>query len=181
MSLVAQGAAAGGGTAEVVVFWVFGVLALGSAIAVITLRNIVHGALMLVLNLLSLAGLYLALETQFLSIIQVLVYAGGIMVLFLFVIMLVNLRDPSGSRVGWHGVLSGGVGLAVVALILSVYGRGRIPDPMAGESVLRQGGNLEAVGQAIFADYLLPFEVASVLLLVAMIAVIVLARPMPKG
>lgn len=164
-----------------IAFYILAAVMVAAGAMVIVSRNAIHAAIYLVLSFLSMAGLYVLLEAEFVAAVQVLVYAGGIMVLFLFVIMLVNLRDPAGSRVGWHGVLSGSVGLAVVALILSVYGRGRLPDPIAGESVLRQGGNLEAVGQAIFADYLLPFEVASVLLLVAMIAVIVLARPTSKG
>jgi len=159
---------------------VLAAVAVSSAVMVVLSRNAIHAAIYLVLSFLSMAGLYVILEAEFVAAVQVLVYAGGIMVLFLFVIMLVNLRDPSGSRVGLHGVLSGGVGLAVVALILSVYGRGSLPASSAEGSVLRQGGNLEAVGQAIFADYLLPFEIVSVLLLVAMIAAIVLARPIPK-
>jgi len=152
-----------------------------AAVLVVLSRSAIHSAIYLVLSFLSMAGLYVLLEAEFVAAVQVLVYAGGIMVLFLFVIMLVDLRDPYGSKVGLHGVISGGLGLAVVAVILSVYGRGRIPAVPEAASVLRQGGNLEAVGQAIFADYLLPFEIVSLLLLVAMIAAIVLARPIQKG
>lgn len=156
-------------------------VAVVAAVLVVLSRNAIHAAIYLVLSFLSMAGLYVLLEAEFVAAVQVLVYAGGIMVLFLFVIMLVDLRDPSGSKVGLHGVISGGLGLAVVAVILSVYGRGRIPAATEAASVLRQGGNLEAIGQAIFSDYLLPFEIASLLLLVAMIAAIVLARPIQKG
>src|SRR6056297_624397 len=95
--LLAQaGASTAAGSAEVVGFWVFAVLALGSALAVVTMRNIVHAGLMLVINLLAIAGLYLTLESSFLSIVQVLVYAGAIMVLFLFVVMLIGVdRDDA--------------------------------------------------------------------------------------
>src|SRR6056297_3118105 len=113
MMLLAQAAEAGAGnTSEIVLFWVFAVLALGAALAVITMRNIVHGALMLVLNLLAIAGLYLTLESSFLGVIQILVYAGAIVVLFLFVVMLLGVdRDDlllaRGSRSQLAAVLGG--------------------------------------------------------------------------
>ena len=151
-------------------------MAVVSALMVVWSRNAIHSAIYLVLSFLSVAGLYVQLEAEFVAAVQVLVYAGGIMVLFLFVIMLVNLRDPLGDRLRLHAMISGSMGLLVVAAILAVYRRGRIPTNSAASSALRQGGNLEAIGKAIFADYLLPFELASILLLVAMIAVIVLAR-----
>jgi NADH-quinone oxidoreductase subunit J len=134
MSLLAQaaeGAAAGGNTAEVVLFSVFAVLALGAAIAVVTMRNIVHGALMLVLNLLAVAGLYLTLESAFLSVIQILVYAGAIMVLFLFVIMLLGVhRDDlyleTERRNQVMAVVGGAIlaGAILFAFVGPVHGRG---------------------------------------------------------
>jgi hypothetical protein len=98
MELLAQDGlipGATGDTAEIVMFWVFAVMALGAGIAVISMRNIVHGALMLVVNLLAVAGLYVTLESPFLGIIQVLVYGGAIMVLFLFVIMLLGVSTAT--------------------------------------------------------------------------------------
>ena len=151
-------------------------MAVVSALMVVWSRNAIHSAIYLVLSFLSVAGLYVELEAEFVAAVQVLVYAGGIMVLFLFVIMLVNLRDPLGDRLRLHAAISGSMGLLVVAAILAVYRRGHIATNNQASSVLRRGGNLEAIGQAIFADYLLPFEIASILLLVAMIGVIVLAR-----
>jgi NADH-quinone oxidoreductase subunit J len=151
-------------------------VAVVSALMVVWSRNAIHSAIYLVLSFLSVAGLYVQLEAEFVAAVQVLVYAGGIMVLFLFVIMLVNLRDPLEDRLRLHATISGSMGLLVVAAILAVYRRGHLTTNDAASSVLRQGGNLEAIGEAIFSDYLLPFEIASILLLVAMIAVIVLAR-----
>jgi len=167
--------------AAALAFYALAAVAVVSAVMVIGSRNTIHSAIYLVLSFLSMAGLYVLLEAEFVAAVQVLVYAGGIMVLFLFVIMLVNLRDPGGARLGLHAAVSGGVGLAVTALVLSVYGRGRIPAGPTSGSVLRQGGNLEAIGQAMFSDYLLPFEIASLLLLVAMIGAIVLARAIPRS
>jgi NADH-quinone oxidoreductase subunit J len=143
---------------------------------VIWSRNPVHSAIYLVLSFLSVAALYVLLEAEFVAAVQVFVYAGGIMVLFLFVIMLVNLKAAIGPRVRIHATISGTIGLFVLGSILYVYDRGSAGPAAAGRSVLREGGNLQAVGTAIFQDYLLPFEIASVLLLVAMIGAIVLAR-----
>ena len=163
-------------TPSAVIFYVLASVALSSAVMVIWSRNPVHSAIYLVLTFLSVAGVYVLLQAEFVAAVQVLVYAGGIMVLFLFVIMLVNLKDAIGARVRLHATVSGTIGLAVVALILFVYSRGRIVSQVAGASVLRQGGNMQSLGEALYSDYLLPFEVASVLLLVAMIGAIVLAR-----
>jgi NADH-quinone oxidoreductase subunit J len=157
------------------IFYVLASVALVSGVMVIGSRNAVHSAIYLVLSFLSVAGLYVLLQAEFVAAVQVLVYAGGIMVLFLFVIMLVNLKDALGARVRLHGTVSGLLGAGVAGLLLYVYSRGSVA-PAVGERLLKQGGNLQAVGQALYLDYLLPFEVASILLLVAMIGAIVLAR-----
>ncbi|HYV84862.1 MAG TPA: NADH-quinone oxidoreductase subunit J [Patescibacteria group bacterium] len=159
-----------------VAFYLLAALAVGAAVMVIRSASAIHSAIWLVLTFLSMAGLYLMLEAEFVAAVQVLVYAGGIMVLFLFVIMLVNLRDVSERRIRVHAAVSGGLGLALAVLVLRLYVRGHL-ETAVGASKLRAGGNLEAVGQAMFKDALLPFEIASVLLLVAMIGAIVLARP----
>jgi NADH-quinone oxidoreductase subunit J len=158
------------------IFYVLASIALLSAVMVIWSRNAVHSAIYLVLSFLSIAAIYVLLQAEFVAAVQVMVYAGGIMVLFLFVIMLVNLKAAIGPRVRIHATISGALGLFVVASILYVYDKGTAGAAAGGQSVLRDGGNLQAVGAAIFQDYLLPFEIASVLLLVAMIGAIVLAR-----
>ena len=103
------------------------------------------------------------------------------MVLFLFVIMLVNLRDVQRLRPRLPAVAAALIGLLAVGALLAIMNRGRIGPPAPGVSTLRAGGNLQAVGEAMFRDYLLPFEIASVLLLVAMIGAILLARQPRSG
>ncbi|MFA9432726.1 NADH-quinone oxidoreductase subunit J [Egicoccus sp. AB-alg2] len=206
MSLLAQaadGAAAGGSTAEVVLFWIFAVIALGAAIGVVTMRNIVHGALMLVVNLLAVAGLYLSLESPFLSIIQVLVYAGAIMVLFLFVIMLLGvdrddllLATDLRSRVlavaggallagallfGFVGPYTGDASICPPEGGTAAAGVGATGDgvPCVGLAGAKDEGDEAGVaflGRQMFTRYTLPFELSALLLTVATIGAVLMAR-----
>jgi NADH-quinone oxidoreductase subunit J len=163
-------------TASAVIFYVLASIAVLSAVSVIASRHPVHSAIYLVLTFLCVAAVYVLLQAEFVAAVQVLVYAGGIMVLFLFVIMLVNLQQAVVRRLRLHATVSGLVGLGVVGLILYVYGRARIETGGAAGAVLRGEGNLQAVGWTLYREYVLPFEIASILLLVAMIGAIVLAR-----
>jgi len=197
MMLLAQAVEAGAGnTAEAVLFWVFAVLALGAALAVITMRNIVHGALMLVLNLLAIAGLYLTLESSFLSVIQVLVYAGAIMVLFLFVIMLLGVDNDdllaSGPTTRVLGVVGGA--LLAGALLFAFVGPYTSPasecgpgapattgDQVSCAGLAEAYGEEDASGVAflggrLFTRYTYGFELAALLLTVATIGAVILAR-----
>ncbi len=163
--------------ASTVIFYVLSALALLCGVMVIWSRHALYSAVYLVLSFLCLAGLYVLLTAEFVAAVQVLVYAGGIVVLFLFLIMLVNLKDAlTGRRLRVHAVVSGAIGAAVMAQILYVYSRGEIRAAAAAAPALAGEGNLQAVGKALYTDYVLPFEIASVLLLVAMIGAIVLAR-----
>jgi NADH-quinone oxidoreductase subunit J len=170
--------------AETIAFYTLAALILGFALAVITARNTVHSVLYLVLNFLGVAVLYVVLNAEFLAVIQVLVYAGGIVVLYLFVVMLVNLKRPPEAhqdprRRGRLGLVMSGLLLAqlvaVVAYSVSQHGWAR-PAAGAAEAAASLGGNVEQVGWLLYTDYLVPFEVASVLLLVAMIGAIILAK-----
>ena len=195
--LLAQAAEAGAGnTPEVVLFWVFAVLALGSALAVITMRNIVHGALMLVVNLLAIAGLYLTLESSFLSIIQVLVYAGAIMVLFLFVIMLLGVdnddlltSEPRNQVLGVAGgaLLAGALLFAFVGPYTSAASVCGPNAPAAATGEVDCIGLAEAygegddsgvafLGRTMFTRYTYAFELSALLLTVATIGAVILAR-----
>jgi NADH-quinone oxidoreductase subunit J len=199
MELLAQAAEAAGGAnlAEVALFWVFSVLALGAAIAVITMRNIVHGALMLVLNLLAIAGLYLTLESSFLGIIQVLVYAGAIMVLFLFVIMLLGVDNDDllkETRVGTRFAAALGGALLVAALLFAFVGSYTGPVSLCGpDGAVASAGEVPCVGLAaaygpddtsgvaflgirLFTRFVWPFQLAALLLTVATIGAVILAR-----
>lgn len=182
MELLAQSATGTASTAEVVLFAVFGVLALGAGIAMVTMRNVVHAALMLVLNLLSIAALFLLLQSSFLSIIQVIVYAGAIMVLFLFVIMLLNLGHDAGPDLrglvgrGSALVLGAAFFAATVTAVRGPFIPSRPEERAAGEALLESRGAIAMIADPLFRDYLVPFEVTSLLLLVAVVGAIVLAR-----
>jgi NADH-quinone oxidoreductase subunit J len=196
MTLLAQAAdVADATTAETIVFYVFAVIALGSGFAVITMRNIVHGALMLVVNLLAIAGLYLALESSFLSIVQVLVYAGAITVLFLFVIMLLGIdRDDLLSVTSKrNAVLAAGATAALAgALLLALVGpytgdasfcnRGATSGAGGAcvglEAALEQQeqGSVSFLGERMFTRYTFPFELSALLLTVATIGATILGQ-----
>jgi len=172
---------------EAVVFYVLGGMILGLGILVITAKSAVHSVLFLVLNFLFVAALYVTLNAEFLAVIQVMVYAGGIVVLYLFVVMLVNLKrapeqHADSRRLGVIGMLLAGVVLIeLVAISVSTASRGAAP---AVASAVREFPerlndpllNTERLGWVLYTDYLIPFELASMLLLVAMIGAIVLAR-----
>jgi NADH-quinone oxidoreductase subunit J len=167
-------------TADQIVFWVFAPISVGSAIAMVLQRNAVHAALFLVVNFFTIAIFYLLLGASFLFAVQIIVYAGAIMVLFLFVIMLLGVdRDESlferlkGQRV--IGITLG-VGIAV-ELIVAI--RASIGFAAKGaenfDTVANKGGNAAALSRVLFRQYFFPFEATSVLLIVAAIAVVVLA------
>ncbi len=158
---------------ESVLFYVFSLLALASSLAVITRRNPVSAALFLVLAFFCLAGIYVLLDAYFLAAVQVAVYAGAIMVLFLFVIMLLNLGPEELPRfmtkkVKW---LYAVVSVALTALLLGLD-LSRRP---AGE-LLPLPGEAGAIGDKLFGEYLLPFEITAVLLLVAIVGSVVMAH-----
>jgi NADH-quinone oxidoreductase subunit J len=166
---------------EAIAFYVLAALILGFAVLVVSTRNTVHAVLFLVLNFLAVAALYVLLTAQFLAVIQVLVYAGGIVVLYLFVVMLVNLKRPpedhsAPQRRSWVGFVLSGLVLAQLAAILIF---GYVPSgsnfTVAQNSDLALN-NVERVGMLLYTDYLIPFEVASMLLLVAMVGAIILAK-----
>jgi NADH-quinone oxidoreductase subunit J len=165
-----------------IVFWVFAVLMVVSAILVVTLRNPMYGAISLLVSFLSVAVLFLLREAEFLAGVQMFVYGGGIMVLFLFVIMLVNLQGLHESRrfleqLPWALILVI-AGVTLFGMIFAgaqfgaVDGTSEAMRTVDGEVM----GNSEAVGWILYRDFLLPFEVASVFLLVAMIGAVVLGR-----
>ena len=155
-------------------FALIALIALGSALGLILKRNAIHGALFLVVNLGSVAALYLTLGAEFLAAAQVIVYAGAIMVLFVFAIMvLIPGKEETGPdpRRVWRllALPVGGVLLLMLAAMAIV---GRSPAP--GRPPV--GGNVETIGRLLFTDYLFPFELTSVLLLAAMVGVLLLAR-----
>jgi len=166
--------------ADATVFYTLAAAIVGFAVLVISARNTVHSVIFLVLNFLCVAALYVVLHAEFLAVIQVLVYAGGIVVLYLFVVMLVNLKRPPEThqdprRRSRLGLVMAGLLLAQLAAIggYSVTTAGSASAARATEAA---GGNVEQIGWLLYTDYLIPFEVASMLLLVAMIGAIILAK-----
>ena len=136
-------------------------------------RNPVTSAMFLVMTIASLAGLYVMLHAFFLAAVQILIYAGAVMVLFLFVIMLLDLKEEEQRRVKKLGMVAGGGLAAVLALILrQAIHSGAQGAP--GKPFIE--GETRALGHMLFRDYLLPFEILSVLLLVAMVGAILLSK-----
>jgi NADH-quinone oxidoreductase subunit J len=163
-----------------VVFWVFTPIAIGSAVAMLVMRNVVHAALFLVVNLGCVAVMFLLLDAPFLFAVQIIVYAGAIMVLFLFVIMLlgVDRTDVRTERLFLQRPLA--IVLAAAFLLeigMAVRaGVGFATKAPEGFDALQPTGNVQAVADVLFRSYFFPFEVTSILLIVAAIAAMVLAQ-----
>ena len=165
---------------EAIVFYFIAACILGFAVLVVSTKDTVHSVLFLVLDFLFVSALYVMLGAQFLAAIQVLVYAGGIVVLYLFVVMLVNLKRPPEAHQDPHRRSKLGFGLAAAVLMefgaIVMYGYARPAAPVAAAASIPVTGNTEQVGWLLYTSYLIPFEIASMLLLVAMIGAILLAK-----
>lgn len=161
-------------SAQEYAFCVLAVVGSLSAVAVVTARNVVHAALYLVVSLLTVAGVYLLLGAEFVAWVQILIYVGAIVILFLFGLMLTKApigRDTLDNQQRWLGALVGvGVFAGLVFLIQEAF---PVQDAQAFETFQ---GTTEMVGESIFRTYVLPFEAVSFLLLAALIGAIVLAR-----
>jgi NADH-quinone oxidoreductase subunit J len=159
---------------EAALFWTFTAIAVAGSVGVILARNPVHGAMSLVGSFFALAGLFLMLEAQLVAALQILVYAGAIMVLFLFVIMLLNLgpKDLGAARFG----LGKGVGIAAAAATAGFLMKvvAHVEAPSAATSA--DFGTVAGVGRLLYTSYTLPFEVVSLLLLTAIVAAVVVAK-----
>jgi NADH-quinone oxidoreductase subunit J len=158
-------------------FAAFAAVLLGASLMVILHRNPISSALFLVLAFCALAGIYLTLGAEFIGMVQIIVYAGAIMVLFLFVIMYLNLRSDVDRGIqfsvrrglGW--LVGAGLLAAGVTLLMKRWAIG----PIALESTTPPVGNTQALGQVLYTRYLFPFEITSIVLLVAMVGAIVIA------
>ncbi len=161
----------------VYLFMMLAVLAVGSALAVVINKNVINSALFLVLNLVSLAGLFLVLNAQFLAIIQVLVYAGAIMVLFLFVIMLLNVENEEKLfdkfRVKYFLTFLLAIGV-MGQIFYSITGAADML-PAISEN-MAYVGTVEAVGDVLYTKYLFPFELTAILLTAAIVGALMIAQ-----
>ncbi len=159
-----------------ILFYLLSLMTLGFAVLVVAnpfSRNPVTSAMFLVLTIASMAGLFVLLHAFFLAAIQIMVYAGAVIVLFLFVIMLLDVREEERKRFQLFGIVTGALGLLSIALIMvktitaSGIGADRSPE---------LEGSTHQLGTALFTNYVLPFEIMGVLLLVAMVGVILLSK-----
>jgi NADH-quinone oxidoreductase subunit J len=162
-------------TAEQVLFWMFAVPLIASAAGVVAARNPVYAAMSMVSAFFWLAGIYVLLTAHLLAFVQIIVYAGAIMVLFLFVVMLLSLTDAELglekiTALKWVGI-TGAIG--VLVLVVSAFVQS---GPRAVAVVGEDFGTVRSVGKILFTQYLLPFEATSVLLLVAIVGAVVVAK-----
>jgi NADH-quinone oxidoreductase subunit J len=159
-----------------ILFYVFAALTLGCGALVIAnpfSRNPVTSAMFLVLTIISMAGLFVLLHAFFLAAVQILVYAGAVIVLFLFVIMLLDLKAEAVRRIKVYGFFAGVIS---VGAILTLFLKSLHATPLASDAPPAVEGGTEALGTLLFRQYVVPFEVVSILLLVAMIGVILLSK-----
>ena len=164
-------------------FYLFGLLSIAAAIAFVTRKSPVSAALWLVVVMFCLSALYIMLDAHFIGVIQVLVYAGAIMVVFLFVVMLLNLGHPNDIadiRGKWGRLAAGLVGLALLAQI-GVMARDDFRPPLMQQAAaeaedLRQLGAVGVIAKPLFNENLLAFELTSILLLVAIIGAVVVGK-----
>ena len=179
LAQAAQDASTGnGGTAEQVLFWVLAPIALGSAVLMVLSRNAVHAALWLVLDFFCLAVFYAALDAPFLAAVQVIVYTGAIMVLFLFVLMLVGVdREESlVETIRGHRLAALVVALGFAGVLIGGFGRSVLDQPDVGLADANANGNVYGIAQRLFTDYVVAFELTSALLIVAAVGAMVLAH-----
>jgi NADH-quinone oxidoreductase subunit J len=164
---------------EAIFFYAFALLTLVGAVLTVTMRNAVHCALSLIVALAGVAGLFLLRHAEFLFAVQIILYIGGIMVLFLFVIMLVNLDSAAAER---QYQRHWGVALACVAVLGGMFvmqltrGTQSVRLAPAAPEVQAAGGNVEQLADVLFREYLLPFELVSLLLLVAIVGGVLMAK-----
>ncbi|GAB4321099.1 MAG: NADH-quinone oxidoreductase subunit J [Candidatus Zixiibacteriota bacterium] len=161
---------------EQIIFWVCAIVAVAAALRVVLLRNPIVSVLHLIVTLVALAVIFLQLSAEFIAALQIIIYAGAIMVLFLFIVMMLNLRRDEFGEDRLPGVrFLGGLAFAAMLTQLVIMFTGGSSGSRAA-TVAEGFGGIQAVGRELFGDYLLPFELTSVLLLAAVIAAVVVGR-----
>ena len=164
-----------------ITFYILGALAIGGALSVVLFRSPVYCAMSLVATFLCMAAIFILLNHEFVAAIQVLIYAGAIMVLFLFVIMLLNLRSDKSFKHIWTVPKLAGMALAVaiMAQLISVFHSPAAkmgPKGVYTAEKIAEDGAMEIIGSILFTEYVLPFEVISILLMVAVIGAVIIAK-----
>jgi NADH-quinone oxidoreductase subunit J len=159
------------------VFFYFALVIAAASILVVALRNPIYSTLALLIMFFHVAGLYVTLHAEFLAAVQIIVYAGAILVLYLFVVMLLNLKQDVRYHHQWPIAAAVGLTLLIEAIVLTALRGWTTPVVATGtETTVGEAGNTEAIGDVLYTTYLFPFEVASLILLVAMIGAILLAK-----
>ena len=158
---------------DLILFWIFATIAVGCAVNLVAQRRPIASALSLVGVMGSLAVLYVLLGAEFIAAAQVIVYAGAVMVLFLFVIMLLDLRAEERRRIKLFGAVAGCV---CVGAFLFIFLAQLLHSPLGASSNPAVEGGIVPLGKLLFTRYLLPFEIVSILLLVGMVGVVLLSK-----
>ncbi len=166
-------------TAPQLFFGYFAIMMTVLSILVVTRRDPVHSIMWMLVLFIHIAGLYLFLNAEFLAVIQIIVYAGAILVLFLFVIMLLNLKKEETVRKyqdQWP--VAAGVGVILAVFFVAIVGKISVLAPLGKYSIeaIQSEGSLMSIGKVLYTEYLLPFEIASIILLVAIIGAVILAK-----
>ena len=155
-------------------FLYFGTVIVLTAILVVALRKPVYSVIALLVMFFHIAGLFVTLHAEFLAAVQLIVYAGAILVLYLFVVMLLNVKEDDSYQRQFR--LGMGLGLLALAEVVYIVSAAGLPEEPVREPAASAAGNTETVGRALYTTYLFPFEVASLILLVAMIGAILMAK-----
>jgi len=167
--------------AELITFVPLAVLSVVTAVGMVTSRNAVYSALLLVVNFFCLAGFYVLLQAQFIAAVQVIVYAGAIMVLFLFVLMLLGIGNEEvvSETIPGQRVVAGVLALALLVAVVVAVLNGGLSGGAGDLAAANQGGNVEAVGRLLFTRYAFAFEATGILLVVAAVGALVLGKRRP--
>ncbi|MEP7219386.1 MAG: NADH-quinone oxidoreductase subunit J [Bacteroidota bacterium] len=165
-------------TLQTVLFSILAAMAVTSALMVVTRKSAISATMFLVMHFLTLGGLYLTLHAQFMAVIQVLVYAGAIMVLVVFVIMLLNLgkEESLSDRMTSRESISVGLAMILGGIMIYAFTRGLHPASVVAKEIVNRNGTIEAVGKALFTTYVFPFEMISMILLAAAVGAVVLTK-----
>ena len=167
-----------------IIYFVFAAVLLSCAIAVVTARNPVHSALFLIASFFSAAGIWIMLQAEFLGILLVLVYVGAVMVLFVFVVMMLNLNTVK-KREGFKKTLALALGLGALVIVqigsVIFHYLHRPAKPNAAEMLVKDGSNTRRIGEVLYTQYALAFELAALVLLVALVAAVAITLRNRKG
>ena len=155
------------------IFYIFAALAVGGGLGVVLMRNAVYAALALILSLLAVSGIYILLASEFLALVQILIYGGAVTVILLFALMLTRVSDLSDTLIGAQWPVAGLASALLAGLLIAAGATSDWPGDAAGEITRVPFQN---VGDALFGQWAAPFEIASLVLLVALVGAIVIAR-----